>query len=204
MEAFLHAFVTLFAVLDPLGNMPVFLSLTADMPPRERPAVALRSAVYAAGVLLFFSVAGKALFRLFGVTLPAFRVTGGLILLKVGFDMLEARGLRIKHTQEDQEARDREDVSLIPLAVPMLAGPGAISATLVLSEVLPGPSGLATLWGAIAGNLTLAYLAFRLAVPLFRWFGGTGLRVTTRLMGLILASLAVEFILGGIRELWGM
>ena len=204
MAAFLHAFVTLFAILDALGNIPVFLTLTADMDPAARRRTALRSPLYMAAVLMFFSVAGRVIFQVFGITLPAFRVTGGLILLKVGFDMMEARGLRMKHTQEEEaEALTREDVSLIPLAVPMLAGPGAISATLALTETFTPPAGLPLLWGAVAANAVCVYVAFRLAEPLSRWLGETGVRLTTRLMGLVLTSLAVQFILDGIRELWG-
>ncbi len=204
MAAFLHAFVTLFAILDALGNIPVFLTLTADLDPAARRRTALRSPLYMAAVLIFFSVAGRVIFQVFGITLPAFRVTGGLILLKVGFDMMEARGLRMKHTQEEEaEALTREDISLIPLAVPMLAGPGAISATLALTETFAPPAGLPLLWGAIAANAVCVYVAFRLAEPLSRWLGETGVRLTTRLMGLILTSLAVQFILDGIRELWG-
>ncbi len=200
---FLQAFATLFAILDPIGNMPVFLALTADLPPEGRRRVALRATVYMMAVLVFFSLAGRAIFGLFGVTLAAFRVTGGLILLKVGFDMLEARGNRMKRTEEEESAaREKEDVSLIPLAIPMLAGPGAISAVLVLTDAGHGLAGAGIVWLAVVANAVLVFLAFRLAEPLSRWLGPTGVRLVTRLMGLLLASLAVQFVIRGVQEIW--
>ncbi len=200
---FLQAFVTLFAILDPLGNTPVFLALTANLSAQTRRGVALRATVYMVAVLLFFSLAGRFIFGLFGVTLAAFRVTGGLILLKVGFDMLEARDNRMKRTDEEEAAaREKEDVSLIPLAVPMLAGPGAISAVLMLTDAGHGLMETAMVWAAVAANAALVFAAFRLAEPLSRWMGATGERLVTRLMGLLLVSLAIQFVIKGVQEIW--
>ncbi len=201
MVQVINAFVTLFAILDALGNAPVFLSLTTDFTPTARRAVARRASIYSTVLLLFFSAAGRQIFAFFGVTLPAFRVAGGLILLKVAFDMLEVREPRMKSTDEEAAAaREKQDVSLVPLAVPMLAGPGAISAVLVLSETAQGIAGVAMLWAVIVTNGLFVYLVFRAAEPIIAAARETGMRLVARIMGLILASMAVQFILSGVRE----
>lgn len=202
MPDLIKPFVTIFAILDALGNVPVFLSLTSDLSVQARRAVARKASLYSGILLLLSSAAGKRIFSFFGVTLPGFRVAGGLVLLKVAFDMLEfVDPPRLKSTNEETiAARKKNDISLVPLAVPMLAGPGSISAVLVLSEQAQGPSELGMLWAVIAANALLVYIIFRAADPISRIFGKTGMGLASRIIGLILASIAVQFILSGIRE----
>lgn len=202
MPDLIEAFVTIFAILDAIGNVPVFLSLTSGLSAQERRNVARKSSVYSGALLLFFSTVGKNLFSFFGVTLPGFRVAGGLVLLKVAFDMLQfVDPPRLKSTNEETiAAREKNDISLVPLAVPMLAGPGAISAVLVLSEQAQGLSELGVIWAVIAANAFFVYVIFRVAEPISHLFGTTGMGLVSRIIGLILASIAIQFVLSGIRE----
>ena len=156
----------------------------------------------ATGILLFFAVFGQALLSLFGITLPALRIAGGILLLLISIDMVFARhsGGTGTTPEEENEARTRPDISVFPLATPLIAGPGAISAAILLAS----PAGLFTLaWfevvAALLAILTLCYLAMLVAIPIQRLLGITGLAVVSRVVGVLLAALAMQFLIDGIR-----
>src|SRR5881397_4198857 len=130
---FVTAFVSLFVTLDAVGNVPIFLSITPHSSEAERAAMVSRAVLVVFAVLVLFAAFGNLIFKFFGVTIEAFRIVAGLLLLKIAFDMMEARPDRVRHTPEDIESKQREDIALIPLAIPLLSGPGTISNVIALT-----------------------------------------------------------------------
>lgn len=202
---FVTAFVSLFVTLDPIGNVPIFLSITPHNSEAERASMVTRAVLVVFVVLVVFALCGNLIFRFFGVTIEAFRIVAGLLLLKIAFDMMEAKPARVRHTpEEDAEGAKREDVAIIPLAIPLLSGPGAISTVVALTGQAAKSSSIIPMFGilllAIALNALIAFIALRSATPITRLLKETGMRVFTRIMGLILAAIAVQFVLTGIKE----
>lgn len=202
---FVAAFVSLFVTLDPIGNIPIFLSITPHNTEAERASMVTRAVLVVFGVLVLFALCGNLIFRFFGVTIEAFRIVAGLLLLKIAFDMMEAKPARVRHTpEEDAEGAKREDVAVIPLAIPLLSGPGTISSVIALTGQAAKSSSVIPMFGilllAIALNVVIAFLALRSATPITRLLKETGMRVFTRVMGLILAAIAVQFVLTGIKD----
>jgi multiple antibiotic resistance protein len=202
---FVTAFVSLFVTLDPIGNVPIFLSITPHNSEAERKAMVTRAALVVFVVLVVFALCGNLIFRFFGVTIEAFRIVAGLLLLKIAFDMMEAKPARVRHTpEEDAEGAKREDVAIIPLAIPLLSGPGTISSVIALTGQVAKSHSVVPMFGilllAITFNAVIAFLALRSATPITRLLKETGTRVFTRVMGLILAAIAVQFVLTGIKE----
>ncbi len=191
-------YVSLLVVLAPLDVMPLYLALTHDMEPARRRRVLLRMIVTVLVTLLFFQYGGMYLFTLIGITLPSFQVAGGLILASMAWSMLHAEPSRLQSLREDDTAR-REDVSIVPLGIPMLAGPGTITAVILYTQQQGASlAGHAQLSGVILLTALTLYVLFRMAGPLFAKIGPTGARVTTRIMGLLLLAVAMEFILRGV------
>lgn len=190
------AFVTLFVVIDPIGLAPLFVALTGGMSPRQRLAIGLRACIIAAVLLTMFGLAGEAILAGIGITMPAFQIAGGILLFLTALDMLfDRRGER-----RAGHARAADDPSVFPLAMPLIAGPGAMAAMILLV----GQTG----WdwqGVLAVHLVMlvviiaAFVLFLLAVPLERLLGQTGTMVVTRLLGMLLAALSVQFVLNGLR-----
>ena len=202
---FVTAFVSLFVTLDPIGNVPVFLSITPHNSEAERASMVTRAVLVVFVVLVVFALCGNLIFRFFGVTIEAFRIVAGLLLLKIAFDMMEAKPARVRHTpEEDAEGMNREDIAIIPLAIPLLSGPGTISSVVALTGQVSKSPSVIPMFGilllAIALNVVIAFLALRSAAPITRLLKETGMRVFTRVMGLILAAIAVQFVLTGIKE----
>lgn len=198
---FVTAFVSLFAIVDAIGNTPMFLSITPRNTHAERMAMAKKAAVAVFIILTLFALLGNHLFQFFGITLDAFRIAGGLILLKIAMDMLEAKSLRTRHTpEEDQEGMAKEDVAIIPLAMPMLSGPGAISTVIVLTTQATSAGMMGALTAAIGANAVLVYLILRSSARIVAVFKEIGMRILTRTLGIILASIATQFILTGIQH----
>jgi len=199
------AFVSLFVTLDAVGNVPIFLSITPHSSEAERAAMVRRAALVVFAVLVLFAAFGNFIFKFFGVTIEAFRIVAGLLLLKIAFDMMEARPARVRHTpEEDAEGAEREDIAIIPLAIPLLSGPGTISSVIALTgqatkspKVFPA---FALLLLAIALNVLIAFIVLRSATAITRLLKESGMRIFTRVMGLILAAIAVQFVLTGIKE----
>jgi multiple antibiotic resistance protein len=198
---FLTSFITLFAIIDAIGNAPIFLSITPGQRPRERASTATRASIAVFVILSAFALLGNRIFQFFGITLDAFRIAGGLILLKIALDMLEARTVRTRHTpEEDQESLGREDVAIIPLAIPMLSGPGAISSVVVLTGQAGGYLMMLFLEAAILLNALVVFLVLRSSVRIVAYLKETGMRLLTRILGILLASIAVQYIVTGLKN----
>jgi multiple antibiotic resistance protein len=201
---FITAFVSIFVTLDAIGNIPVFLAMTPHSTQVERVKLVKRALVMVFVVLVSFALFGNLIFRLFGVTIEAFRIVAGLLLLKIAFDMMEARPDRVRHSPEELVSANREDIALIPLAIPMLSGPGTISSVIALTgQAAKAPSlvpAFLVLLVAILINVIIAFIALRSATAIAHFFKETGMRVFTRVMGLILAAIAVQFMLTGIKD----
>ncbi len=195
----------LISVVNPISAMPIYLSLTARKTPLERRQTALTTAFAVAMVLLVALLAGEPILRFFGIGLPAFRVAGGLLLLLMGISMLRVSDDRSRHTpEENAESHDKESVAVVPLAMPLLAGPGAISTTIVYAHRDLSLNHYVLFVTVIVSVSALVWLTLLLAPRIVAIMGQTGMNVVTRVMGLLLTSIAVEFIANGTRELFPM
>ncbi|HWG59198.1 MAG TPA: MarC family protein [Candidatus Acidoferrales bacterium] len=199
LEFALLAITSVFFLVDPFAVIPMFLTMTADSPPAERREMARRSAWTCAIVLCSFAIAGSLIFRAFGITLPAFKIAGGIILLQIGLDMLQARqsGQRVT-PEEAQEGVAKADASIIPLGLPMLAGPGAISTVMVLIGEAHSWWQHAIVYATILITSLASYWVLAGADRVRRYLGETGIRILMRLMGLLLVALAVQFVANGL------
>ncbi len=206
VELLISAFVTLFVVIDPIGIAPIFAALTGHLEPAARRSVALRAVVISAVVLLAFGAFGQQLLTAMGITLPAFRVAGGLLLFWISAEMVfEKRQARKTGSTERSMQEDHpSDLAAFPLAVPLMAGPGAITAVILLAGNIPhyASSILAVAIVTIA-VLAITLVILLLAIPLDRLLGATIRAVVTRLLGVILAALAVQFVADGIAAMIG-
>lgn len=197
----LRTFVTFFVVIDPIGLAPVFLGLTAHRSPADRAAIARRSVIVAALILLAFALGGGWLLAHLGISLAAFRVAGGLLLFKIAVDMVFAEHER-ETAEEAAEARERQDISVFPLAIPLIAGPGALASAMILAgEARGAPRTLAVVLATLAAVLVMSYAAFRGSEAIARILGRTGVNVITRVGGILLAALAAQYIGDGGRAL---
>ncbi|APH74564.1 MarC family protein [Aquibium oceanicum] len=202
-DSIFNAFVTILVTIDPPGLAPLFLALTKGMNRSERRQVGLRASIIGFLVLALFAVAGAAILSVFGITLPAFRVAGGLLLFFIAFEMIfERRQERKEKSADTAITRDQiHNIAAFPLAIPLIAGPGAISATVLLSGSMDGLAAQIVLVGVILVCIALTYLVFLLAERVDGLLGQTGRSILTRLLGVILAALAVQFVADGIRAL---
>jgi multiple antibiotic resistance protein len=199
----LLAFSTLFFVVDPFAAVPIFLSITARDSAEKRRAMALRAAATAFIALTLFAFAGGVVFRIFGISLGAFKTAGGLLLLLMSLDMMRAQPSRTRSSHEEhEEAYAKEDVAIVPLASPMLAGPGSIATVMVMmTRAAWQPLRVGAVVGAVLLTCVISWLLLRGAAAAERLLPRTTLHVIERVMGLLLAAVAVEFIAGGVREL---
>ena len=201
LEFILLAVTSVFFLVDPFAVIPMFLAITSDSPESERREMARRAARTCAIVLIVFAVAGSLIFRMFGITLPAFKIAGGIILLQIGMDMLQARPSGTKATPEEtEEGATKADASIIPLGMPMLAGPGAISTVMVLVGESHTVWQHGIVYATIILTAFLSYLILAGADRVRRYMGETGIRILTRLMGLLLVALAVQFVANGLTD----
>jgi multiple antibiotic resistance protein len=201
VDYLLSHFVTLFVVVDPIGLAPIFLSITHGLSHRVRRHIAVRACLIAGTVLTASALGGDWLLRELGITIPAFRIAGGLLLFATAFDMvLGWRREREAKTAEQALEEHVHNIAAFPLAIPLMAGPGAITATVLLAGQASGsPSQLATLIGVIAAVLILCSIVFLFASHIERFLGITGNVVLSRLLGVLLAALAVQYVVDGIR-----
>ncbi len=197
------AFVTFTSILflvDPIAVVPAYLAFVRRESPERRKATA-RAACVAAGVtLLVFASAGDFILKMFGVTLPAFRIAGGFILWLVAMDMLRAQRTTQDGTEEMMEGEQKEDVGITPLGIPMLAGPGAMSTVMVLGAQATEPMSKLIVHGSIIVTMLISWILLRVGDRVFSKLGGSGIRVATRIMGLLLAAVAVQFVIGGAQQ----
>ena len=196
------AFTSIFVLVDPFAAIPAFLVMTSDSNGTRRRRMAARAAWTCLIVLAVFGIAGSFIFNLFGITLPAFKIAGGIILGLIGLDMVQARRSPTKETPGDtEESREKEDVGIIPLGIPMLAGPGSISTVMVLVSQAEDWKHSAVIFSAIAVTSALSFAVLAAADRVRNFLGETGIRILTRMMGLLLTAIAVQFILNGLKDL---
>jgi MarC family membrane protein len=196
----LVTFTSVLFIVDPVAAIPTYLVITQQESPAERRRTARRACIAMTVLLVVFGATGTMLFRAFGITLAAFRTAGGLILWYVAMDMLHGERRTQEGRDELYEGQIKEDVALTPLAIPMLAGPGAISTAIVLAGQAHGAAQSAVVYASIVLTGLISYVSLRLGEPLLGRLGKTGIRVVTRIMGLILAAVAVQFVFSGVRE----
>ena len=196
----LITFTSVLFIVDPVAAVPSYLVVTRDETGEQRRRTALRACIAMAILLVVFAAGGRWIFKAFGITLPAFRIAGGLILWFVAFDMLRGQRTTQEGQEELAEGEAKEDVALTPLAIPILAGPGAISTVMVLAGQAQDLSHGAVVYLAIGLTALLSYVTLRLAESLVTYLGQTGIKVMTRIMGLLLAAVATQFILAGVQE----
>lgn len=202
LEAFLAIVVTLLIIMDPLGNLPFFLLFTKSNTHAERIRVASIATASACIILILFGITGDTILRFFGIGLPAFQITGGFILFIYSLQMLRLIPGSIKSTyEEEEEGISKDNVALVPLATPLLAGPGAITAVLVCQESAENPLSTPLLSGAILFVGLVLYLVFHFGERIHHILGVGGIRVVARLMGLLLAVIAVQFVVDGIHQI---
>lgn len=196
------AFATAFTIIDPVGMIPMTLTSTVSFTQDARNRVVNQAVIVAAAIILFMSLVGRQMLGSLGITLPAFTIAGGILLFLIAIDMLFARKTGVKRTdEEEEEAAHMENPAVFPLAVPMIAGPGTIATVLLLIGLTRGdPMKLLIVFLAFAAALVVTWICMRAATYLQRVFGNTGVHVVTRLLGIILAALAVQFVINGVFE----
>ncbi len=203
-EFVFNSFVTLLVVVDPLGLAPIFAALTRGYPSKRKRETAIRGTMLGTAILLTFALAGGVLLSALGIGIPAFRIAGGVLLFLLSLDMVFASpaGLRSRTVREQEEDDFGQDVSVFPLAIPLLAGPGAIT-TVLLYTGERSPAELGIFVGVLLFVLLLTLLSLLLAPRIMELFGETGANVLSRVLGVLLAALAVQFVLDGVNSSLG-
>jgi multiple antibiotic resistance protein len=195
------AFVTLFVVIDPIALTPIFLALTPGMDSQQRSRIALRAVLVAGLLLSLFAFFGKAVLDFVGISMAAFRVAGGILLFLTAIDMLfERRTKRRENSSETPEVFEQDDPSVFPIAIPLVAGPGAIATVILLVGEKPGGTGLVTILSITAFILLIMYGFLCLSTLVEKVMGKVAINVTTRVLGMLLAALSVQFVLDGLAE----
>ena len=198
----LVALSAIFVVVDPLSAVPMFIAMTAGDTPAKRREMALRACVAGAALLSVFALFGAVIFRFLGVTLGAFKFAGGILLLLTALDMLKAQVSRTRSSAEEQkEGEEKEDIAIVPLAIPLLAGPGSVATVMVLMSRGPGFWVGIPVLGAIAITFVVSYFMLRAAGAVDRVLGKSGNAILQRVMGLMLAAIAIQFMVDGVADL---
>jgi len=197
----LEIIVTVFAIVDPFGTLPFFVSLTQGFSEEDRNIILRRAVLVLGGVLTLFALFGRFLFDAFGFTLAAFEIAGGIILFMVAYDMLRGEITKVKLTAQDHDeaiAR-RDELSIVPLGIPLLAGPGAISTVMIYEgNAMNSPLSILATFIAIAVTTVAAFFILRYGQPILRSLGRVGVMAMTRILGLLLAAVGVQFVITGI------
>lgn len=198
---FTLCFPALFSIVDPLAAVPIFLALAGSNDPKTQRGTAIRATVTATIVLALFALIGTKIFHFFGITIPAFKLAGGVLIFTMALEMMRAKHSAARTTAEEAtEAQQKEDVGLIPIGVPLLAGPGAIASVMMWSSRAARVDQKIALFVAIGLLAVVILLTLLFAPRLSRLFGKTGINIVTRIMGLILAATAAQFVIDGWRE----
>ena len=195
------ALIAVFVIIDPFSLVPIYLTLTESYSHEDRRRARMKATLVSEAMLVGFALFGMSIFKLFGITLPAFQIAGGILLLSLGVEQLGANLRRVKD-EEEREGLEKDDISVFPLATPLLAGPGAISTVVLLASKCHSWQTLVGLLLAITLTLMISYVLLALAPRLVKILGKTGLNLMTRLMAIILTAVAVQFILNGISGFW--
>jgi len=202
VEYTLLAASSLFVIVDPIGAVPAFLAMTPQDSFAARAQMARFACGVMAGILLLFAFLGQTIFKLLGITLPAFAIAGSIVLLMIALDMLRAQRSRVQETQEETFAGTaKSDIAITPLAVPMLAGPGAISTTILLYGQATTLAQHVALVCCILGVSFVTYVILRFAARTSRWLSPIAMKLTTRIMGLLLTAVAIQFMINALRDL---
>jgi multiple antibiotic resistance protein len=201
MDSFLVVAVsTLLAIVNPIGAMGPFLAMTVTDDKEQRRRIAWRAALVSGGILGGCALVGAFIFRFFGITLPALKIAGGVLLFFVAFDMINARQSRTKQTAEEQkEGIQKTDIAVFPLAIPLLSGPGAIVSMFMLADQAKTWERHVALYAAVAITMLAIYFTLKEAHRIVHFLGQIGINVMSRLMGLVLAAIAVQFVIDGLR-----
>ncbi|MFM8315016.1 MAG: MarC family protein [Deltaproteobacteria bacterium] len=202
MSSFLTLWIStlgvIFAIIDPFGYVPIFLTMTAKDSEEQRRKMLRKACVTAFLVLTGSAFLGNGLLKFFGISIPALQISGGIILLVIGLEMVKVIPTPEKITpMEENEGRDKEDISIIPLAIPMLSGPASIASVVILSAKGEGLDLYGAIILSIVVTLGFTYVILRSASRIFKKVGVTGLNVMTRIMGLLLSAMAVQFVIDG-------
>lgn len=201
-EYTLLALSSLIVIVDPIATVPAFLAMTQHDTPAQRVRMARLASFVMTGILVVFALGGHALFRFLGITIPAFQMAGSIVLMLIALDMLRAQRSRVQETREETDAgAAKEDIAITPLAVPMLAGPGAISTVILLHSKAADWMQEAALLVCIVIVSAATYVTLALSSHGAKWLSPIVLRLTTRIMGLLLAAIAIQFMLNALRDL---
>ena len=193
-------FTSILFIVDPFAVIPTFLAMTARDTPEQRRVQARRAAWTCAITLTVFALGGSLIFKIFGITIGAFKIAGGVLIGLNALDMVQARQSQQRETPvEKAEGIEKDDIGIMPLGVPMLAGPGAISTVMVLALGAKAPAATAAVYGSVALTSLISYYVLSVATLVERRLGQTGMRILTRLMGLVLSAIAIQFIIDGIK-----
>ena len=201
-EYILFASSSLFVIIDPLATVPAFLAMTPTDTPAQRIRMARLACWVSAGVLIGFAIAGRLIFKLLSITMPAFQIAASLVLLLVALDMLRAQRSRVHETSEETAAGvEKTDIAVAPLAIPMLAGPGAISTAILLQNQAANLAQRISLFGCILGVCFACYLVFRISARGAQWLSPIAMNITVRIMGLLLCAVAIQFMLNAFKQI---
>jgi multiple antibiotic resistance protein len=202
-DEFLRFAAALFAIMNPFGNIAIFLSITGDRSAAERRSIATVTSAAVLITLLVVAALGEQILALFGISVGAFQVAGGIIILILALSMLHAQPSGVHHSEEEADAgRSKDNPAFFPLAIPMIAGPGSIATVILYSQQTQGLVGAAVIGAVIVLLCGVQLLALRAAARMAAFLGTTGINVLTRLMGMILAAIAIEMIVGGLSQLF--
>ena len=203
LSEYLKFFAALLAIINPVGAIPIFINLTVDQKTPLRNRNGLMAAISMGVILLVVLFSGEAILRFFGITVGSFRVGGGILILLMAISMLHAKMSHVRQTEEEErDSAERDNVTVVPLGTPLLAGPGAISTVILYAQRYSSATHYLLMAGVIVTMVILTALAFRLAPAISNLLGKTGINVVTRLMGLIMAAVGVEFIANGLKQLF--
>jgi multiple antibiotic resistance protein len=203
----LLAFVTLFVIVDPIGMLPFFISLTQGFTSADRQYVIRRSTLFATALLLAFAILGRYIFLALHFTIYSFEIAGGILLFAIGFNMLfgESPGTKLTPVDQDELLSRREEVGIVPLGMPLLAGPGAISSVVIYAEASEGSLlGSFTIYAAVILVMVVSYVVLRLGLPILERVGRVGVLAISRIMGILLAAIAVQFVINGVAGAFGL
>lgn len=199
----LKFFVALLAIVNPVGTVPIFINLTANQDPASRKRNSFTAALAMAIILVVVLFSGDAVLHFFGISVGSFRVGGGILILLMAISMLHAKLSNVRQTREEElDTADRDSIAVVPMATPLLAGPGAISTVILYAQHNPGPARSVLLFSVVLLVALVTGLLLRMAPVIDRILGKTGINIVTRLMGLIMAAMGVEFIAQGIKQLF--
>jgi multiple antibiotic resistance protein len=200
LEPFIKLFISLVSIINPFGAIPIYLNITSDKTANQRIVVCRIVFFSITTILLVSGFMGSELLSFFGISLHSFRIAGGIVVFSIGYMMLMAQTSRMKNTREEEdEAAEKDSIAVVPLSMPLLVGPGTISAVILFSESMETPVDYLLLCLVVIGTAGAVWTILRLAPKIARYMGQIGINVTTRIMGLILTALAVEFIVQGIK-----